>query len=104
MQSARDREKAVIEILINSPEVRDHALPLWTKIGLEAPISYVNLFNQLYAASKFKTLAKSPKVPTLLLNGLGDRLVDPSCSTILHETLNIPIVRHSWAGHDLPWG
>jgi hypothetical protein len=30
-------------------------------------------------------------------------LVDPSCSSQLHNRFNWPINRHPWAGHDISW-
>jgi pimeloyl-ACP methyl ester carboxylesterase len=103
IQSARERERAIIQILFNNPEARETALPQWTKIAIERPVSYLCFFNQLLAASRFKGVDRDVKVPVLLLNGLGDRFVDPSCSTELHEAMGWPILRHPWAGHDLPW-
>ncbi|MGZ3723340.1 MAG: alpha/beta fold hydrolase [Bdellovibrionales bacterium] len=103
VQAAREREKGIIEVIMNSPEAREAALPEWTKIAVERPISYKNFFNQLLAASRFDGLKTNTDVPTLILNSLGDRLVDPSCSTKLHERFNWPIRRHPWGGHDLPW-
>jgi pimeloyl-ACP methyl ester carboxylesterase len=103
VQAAREREKGIIDVIMNKPEAREAALPLWTKIAVDRPISYKNFFNQLLAAGRFDALNNSTSVPTLLLNSLGDRLVDPSCSSKLHERFNWPIKRHPWAGHDLPW-
>lgn len=103
VQSAREREQGIIDILMNKAEAREAALPLWTKIALERPISYKNFFSQLYAASRFSGMDSGAEVPTLILNGLGDRLVDPSCSSRLHEQTAWPICRHPWGGHDLPW-
>ena len=103
VQSMRDRERGIIDLIINSEEAREAAWPLWTKIALERPIAYKNFFAQLVAASRFAGMNSGADIPTLLLNGLGDRLVDPSCSTQLHERTGWPIRRHAWAGHDLPW-
>lgn len=103
VQAAKEREKGIIDVIMNSPEAREHALPQWSKIAVERPISYKNFFNQLFAASRYSGFSIDPGIPTLLLNSLGDRLVDPSCSTKLHERFNWPIKRHPWAGHDLPW-
>lgn len=102
-QSAKERERQVIEILMNSEEAREKALPLWIKLAIERPTSYLNFTNQIFAAALFDGLKNPVSLPVLLLNGLGDRLVDPSCSTALHEKWGWPIERHSWAGHDLPW-
>jgi pimeloyl-ACP methyl ester carboxylesterase len=103
VQVARERERGIIEVIMNSPEAREAALPQWTKVATERPMSYKNFFNQLLAASRFEGLTIDPEVPTLILSSLGDRLVDPSCSSQLHDRFNWPIRRHPWAGHDLPW-
>jgi pimeloyl-ACP methyl ester carboxylesterase len=102
-QTVREREKQLTDLLLNNEEARAQALPLWAKIGLERPTSYLNFANQLLAASRFGGLKQAVDVPVLLLNGLGDRFVDPSCSTKLHEKWGWPIERHPWGGHDLPW-
>lgn len=103
LQVPREREKAIIDLLINSEEARALALPVWTKIATDHPVTYRNVFNQLFAASRFEGLPQAPNVPVLVMNSLGDRFVDPSCSTALHEHFGWPIVRHAWGGHDLPW-
>lgn len=98
--SARDREKAILDLVTNSEAARELALPIWSRLAVEHPIRYTTLLNQLYAASKFDALPSS-KVPTLVLCGLGDRLVDPSCSARLQERFACPMEKHPWAGHDL---
>jgi pimeloyl-ACP methyl ester carboxylesterase len=103
MQAAREREKGIIDVIMNSAEARETALPEWTKIAVERPISYKNFFNQLLAASRFEGIKDKGEIPVLILNSLGDRMVDPSCSTRLHEQFHWPIKRHPWGGHDLPW-
>jgi pimeloyl-ACP methyl ester carboxylesterase len=103
MQVPRDRERAIIDLLMNSEEARQKALPLWVKLATERPVSYANFMNQLFAAARFHGLDEKPAVPVLLLSSLGDRFTDPSCSEALHEAWSWPIERHPWAGHDLPW-
>lgn len=102
-QSLRDREKALVQILINSEEAREKALPLWTKLSMDHPISSKTLLNQLLAASRFMSPRLAGETPVLVLSGLGDRLVDPSCSAALAEKFGWPLERHSWGGHDLTW-
>ncbi|HMN69477.1 MAG TPA: alpha/beta hydrolase [Bdellovibrionales bacterium] len=102
-QVVREREKSVIDILINDPDARERALPLWIKLGNEHPVSYLTFASQLWAASRFKGLGAPTKVPVLLLAGMGDRFVDPSCSMALASTWNWPLVKHPWGGHDLTW-
>jgi len=103
LQSARERERAIIEILMNSEEARRLALPLWTKLATEHPISYMTFMSQLWAAAQYRGGELPSATPVLLLNGLGDRLVDPSCSEMLHKQFQWELRRHPWGGHDLPW-
>ena len=102
-QSAKERERQIIELIINSDEARATALPQWIKLAIDRPTSYLSFANQLLAAARFEGLNQETGVKVLLLNGLGDRFVDPSCSTVLHEKWGWPIERHPWGGHDLPW-
>jgi len=102
-QSAKERERQVIDLLMNNEEARAKALPLWTKLAIERPTSYLNFSNQMVAAVRFGGLKHAVDLPVLLLSALGDRFVDPSCSTALHEKWGWPVERHPWAGHDLPW-
>lgn len=103
IQVPRDRERAIIEMLMNSEEARQKALPIWVKVATDHPVTYPNFVNQLFAAARFQGLSQKPDLPVLLLNSLGDRFTDPSCSEALHEKWGWPIERHPWAGHDLPW-
>ena len=98
----RDREREIIELLINDPAQRARAWPLWTKLATERPIGFRTFANQLWSAGRGR-VALPTGARGLVLNGLGDRLVDPSCSTVLAEVTGWPIKRHPWAGHDLPW-
>ena len=103
IQKPRDRERAVVEILMNSAEARELALPIWTKVALERPVRRNNVFNQLMAAAMYEGFADQPKVPILLLCGLGDRFVDPANSENLHKLWGATCYRHPWGGHDLTW-
>lgn len=102
-QKPRERERAIIELVMNNPDSREEALPLWTKLALESSVSFKNFAAQMKAASSYKGLQERPQVPVLLLSGLGDRLVDPGNSESLRELWEWPIKRHPWAGHDLTW-
>lgn len=102
-QSPKEREKILIDLLMNNPQAREKALPMWVKIANEHRLSFSSFASQLFAAARFEGIDKEAQVPVLLLNGLGDRFVDPSCSTVLHEKWGWPLERHSWGGHDLPW-
>lgn len=102
-QKPRERERAIVDLLMNNQEAREAALPLWAKIAIERPAKIQTVMTQLAAASRFEGLSESPRMPVLLLSGLGDRLVDPGNSEVLHQQWECPLKRHPWAGHDLPW-
>jgi pimeloyl-ACP methyl ester carboxylesterase len=99
----REREKQIIDMIMNSEVAREKALPCWTKVAQEHPIPPLTFARQLWAASQFLGLQKKPSTPVLLLNSLGDRFVDPSCSETLHQKFQWPMERHPWGGHDLVW-
>lgn len=103
IQKPRDRERAIVDILMNSAEARETALPIWTKIAVERPVSRNNVLNQLMSAAMYEGLNEAPKSPVLLLSGLGDRFVDPVNSESLQKLWGVAFYRHPWAGHDLPW-
>jgi pimeloyl-ACP methyl ester carboxylesterase len=102
IRSTREREKAIINLVMNSEEAKAKALPAWYKLAHEEPMSYFNVVNQLMAAARFADF-NGADVPVLELSSLGDRLVDPSCSQGLSERFHWPLERHPWAGHDLTW-
>jgi pimeloyl-[acyl-carrier protein] methyl ester esterase len=99
----KEREKLVIDMIMNSEVAREKALPCWTKIAQDHPIHPLTFVRQLWAASQFSGLQKKPSTPVLLLNSLGDRFVDPSCSETLHQKFQWQLERHPWGGHDLVW-
>ena len=74
----------------------------WDRWRREAPVSTGNAWRQLWAAARERGPATAPPVPTRLLVGDGDRLVDPRCSAALAAAWGVPLRRHPWGGHDLP--
>jgi pimeloyl-ACP methyl ester carboxylesterase len=66
------------------------------------PVRLGNVVRQLCAAACYHPPLTRPTVPLLLLNSLGDRMVDPACSEALARHWDAPLRSHPWAGHDLP--
>jgi pimeloyl-ACP methyl ester carboxylesterase len=99
----KEREKQIIDLIMNSEVAKEKALPCWTRVAQDHPIPPLTFARQLWAASQFSGLQKKPETPVLLLNSLGDRFVDPSCSEILHQKFQWQLERHPWGGHDLVW-
>lgn len=74
----------------------------WQSYAREYPMRTVNVLRQLWAASRYRAAATPPAVPLLLLNSLGDQLVDPACSEQIASAWHCALARHPSAGHDLP--
>src|SRR5690606_27264001 len=74
----------------------------WAVYATTHGVTRANALRQLYAAARFKAPAALPaSVPVLVLNGGGDRMVDPRCSQALAAGWSIPLRVHAHAGHDL---
>lgn len=74
----------------------------WAGYAATHGVTRANALRQLYAAARFKAPATLPApVPVLVLNGGGDRMVDPRCSQALAAAWSVPLRVHVDAGHDL---
>ena len=77
-------------------------LEKWVSYARQYPISRSNILRQLMAAMRYRAPAAAPDVPTLLLAGAQDSLVNPQCSLALAKKWACAIRVHPDAGHDLP--
>ncbi len=98
----KSREWGVLQLVSNNEKNREKILPLWVKIGRQAKVSPKTLFLQLSAAGRYRVPVCTLGDKALFVSGLGDRLVEPICSEDLARHFQAPIVRHPWAGHDIP--
>lgn len=97
-----EREKNVLKMVSNRPELIEAIAAEWSRLHLERPVSPENFVRQLLAAARYEPHADPPGVPTLVLNSRLDRMVSPSCSEKIAARWNAEIRRHATAGHDLP--
>ncbi|MCB9027015.1 MAG: alpha/beta hydrolase [Bdellovibrionaceae bacterium] len=102
-----EREKALLNILVNRKDQHDLLAKEWAQVNRDRPLKGQYFLQQLVAASHYR-ITEKVKVPTLLLVGLGDNLVSPKCSEDIHKEFGYPLVQHPWGGHDLtvddgPW-
>jgi pimeloyl-ACP methyl ester carboxylesterase len=95
-------ERAILATTANSAAARDAVLTNWIAFARERPTTRRNVLRQLLAAARYRAPAEPPQVPTLLLAGAADRLVDPQCSRDIARAWNIPLSLHPTAGHDVP--
>lgn len=105
------REQIILGLTSNSltPAEREQLAVRWAGYARTHGVSRRNALRQLRAAARFAAPAQLPAaVPVLVLNGGGDRMVDPSCSQALARAWQLPLDVHPDAGHDLtldqgPW-
>jgi pimeloyl-ACP methyl ester carboxylesterase len=95
-------EDAIMRMTTRHPANAQAMMQNWLALRQAQPVSVPNGLRQLWAASRYRAPASKPQVPLLLLNSLGDQLVDPACSAVLAERWQVPMLRHPTAGHDLP--
>jgi pimeloyl-[acyl-carrier protein] methyl ester esterase len=95
------RELAIVKLVSNFAENHEKIAIEWGEIQQLRPVSRENALRQISAAAHYAPKLDKPIPSVLLLNGLGDRLVSPSCSENISQRWSLPLKSHSWAGHDL---
>lgn len=99
------RKEAIILALTSNRLDESARLELakrWADYAATHGVTRTNALRQLYAAARFRAPASLPgSVPVLVLNGGGDRMVDPRCSRALAEGWEVPLRVNPDAGHDL---
>ncbi len=101
-ESAIERERNVLRMVSNRPELYDQIAHDWATIHLERPVSHENFARQLLAAARYQPKQVAPVVPVLVLGSDKDRMVDPSCSRVIASRWAATFKVHPSAGHDLP--
>ncbi len=99
--SPLEREKLILDISSNLFKDKEALAEKWLGYARAQPISRMNALRQLFAAGTYKAPAARPHEHVLILQSLGDRLVNPVCSTRIADTWRWPMISHPSAGHDL---
>lgn len=99
--SPLEREKLILDISSNLFKNKDALAEKWLAYAEAQPTSRMNALRQLFAAGTYKAPAARPHEHVLILQSLGDRLVNPVCSTRIADRWRWPMISHPTAGHDL---
>ncbi|MBS3964194.1 MAG: alpha/beta hydrolase [Methylomonas sp.] len=102
------RETELLKLVSNLHRHSETVAQEWTSIQIARPMSLQNALHQMMAAARYRPELAAPTLPVLLLASREDRLVSSECSTKIAEQLNLPLMQHPSAGHDLtlddsPW-
>lgn len=96
-----ERERLFVELTANLYPDKDALARRWAAYAEAQPTSRMNALRQLFAASTWHPPVTRPHEHALLLQSLGDRVVDPVCSTRIADRWRWPLASHPDAGHDL---
>ena len=95
------REETILNLTTNKHQNDSKIIEHWVEIQKARPVSRANAIRQLRAAISFSPPAQINLPKSLVLTGMGDRLVHPSCSEALARHWGLPLRAHPDAGHDL---
>lgn len=96
------RERLILELTSAKQAPSPGLIQNRVAIHQRHPVQLNNVFRQLWAAARYHPPQEKPSIPVLLLNSLGDRMVDPACTQAIAQRWNLEPKTHPWAGHDLP--
>jgi pimeloyl-ACP methyl ester carboxylesterase len=96
-----EREKLILDLSTNIYPHKAELAAKWVEYAKEHPTSRMNGLRQLFAAATYSAPPARPHEHVLIMQSLGDHLINPVCSTRIAETWRWPLVTHPTAGHDL---
>lgn len=96
-----ERERLFVELTANLYPDKDALAARWAAYAEAQPTSRMNALRQLFAATTWRPPVTRPHEHALLLQSLGDHVVDPVCSTRIADRWRWPLASHPAAGHDL---
>lgn len=95
------REQLVLDLSTNLCKDKAALARKWAGYAETHPTSRGNALRQLVAAARYSAPPARPHEHVLLLQGLGDHIVNPVCTTRIAERWRWPLMSHPTAGHDL---
>jgi len=97
-----ERERLILKLTAETGAENPELIAARVETFQRHPVRAINVVRQLWAAARYCPPPENPEVPLLLLNSLGDRMVDPACTKAIAGHWPVELKTHPWAGHDLP--
>jgi pimeloyl-[acyl-carrier protein] methyl ester esterase len=94
-----EMERIVLDTVCNL-SITEELINEWRDIAILRPLPKRTMVTQMFAGSQYEA-PDHVTVPTLIIGCTKDRLVSVKCSERLAEHLDLPIIYHPEAGHDL---
>lgn len=101
-KDVKQRERKILKLTTSRFEPKEANLENRVLAYEKHPVTKTSFVRQLIAASRFRPTPKRVVPPVLLLNSLGDKLVDSNCSSTIGEKWSWQVKTHPTANHDLP--
>jgi pimeloyl-[acyl-carrier protein] methyl ester esterase len=101
-KNLKEKELECLKMVSRAEESWEQLSENFAQVAQERPVHILNIVKQLLAASRYKVKKDKPHTPIILINSMGDSMVNPDCSLKLAEHWNLPLYTHPSAGHDLP--
>ncbi|MDD5034766.1 MAG: alpha/beta hydrolase, partial [Methylococcaceae bacterium] len=79
-RDAAKREELILDLTSSRKPPLEDFIENRVVIQRRHPVRIMNVFRQLWAAACYRPPQEKPSTPLLLLNSLGDRMVDPDCT------------------------
>ncbi|MEW6467270.1 MAG: alpha/beta hydrolase [Bacteroidota bacterium] len=99
--SVEKREKLIISINSNKPEIYDSIANINIDIQNKRKMSRMNIFRQTFAGMRYQPEGK-PGLPLLIIGSKADSLVCPECIEKTYEAFGGTLVWSQTSGHGLP--
>jgi pimeloyl-ACP methyl ester carboxylesterase len=100
--SPRLAEQTLLRLTSTAPQSHAALIADWIAIRQARPVTPANALRQLLAAARYRHSGRRPAQPMLIICSAQDGLVEPRCSLALARALDLELVSHPDAGHDLP--
>ena len=102
-QSFEQKENFILSLVApHALQKKPHLVQQFARVQSERPVHWLNFIRQLWAARKMRLAKSAPSVEVILINSLGDLMVDPSCTLDIASLWGLGVQTHPWGGHDLP--